>query len=297
MKIPPSKIARKARSKKIKQRISTKYDLSSMLDSRTQEKYVARRNFIKSFLDMYYVLVSDFFEKNDLYYYNSFVQNTRSRNIVGKWYDAMVEDEKFPFSYKTYKERMQFLDVNFWRKILKEFLDSNLEVNYKMTYLQTVNGIFLYVQNGKYIIDKARTSLSKKNLSNVITLQPAQYKYVLAVYTALLYQKSKNVKLTKNKYFRKFKGYLELYKGYPIFKKSLLENSDKFRAMLVDFHPYYLKYLEVFKIDDYMQYEELLDFIEDFYIDPNYEDAIFKMYSPERIKSFIKFMLGLVVED
>ena len=258
----------------------------------------AKVAFKKEFMTMYFEIMTDYYKKKKLKYSKAQIYNPKTKSILDRWYDRMMNPVNFPFAVDELSDRELYLNPSFWKSALVTLTQSN-SVEVVLQYTQTVNGLFLYVQNGKYNTDILRKQIhdSDRTLTvrEIQKLKPKDFKYLFGVYCIQLYEQVKRVRLRRSKVFYKYSGFLEVYDRYPIFKKEMVATSPTFRAALIEFYPYYKNLIKYLSIDDYMQYNELLDYISRYPVDLEYEDAIFTMYKAEQIEDFVNYLVKLIL--
>lgn len=255
-------------------------------------------SFSNDFMQMYSETLYIYFRKQGILVQKAEFRTQKNRSLVYNWAKKMLNTKEFPFPIDSEKDIGKYRQIEFWKSVLMTLLKVGSSEAIGM-YTQTTNGIFKYVESGKFYAHLRLSALSDSDskLSKTILkdLTSVDYLKILAVFTVILYERANNTVVRRSSEFYRYSGFID-YKQFPIFKKYLVENSPNFRSVLVEFSEFYYSLIKYFKLDDYMQYEDLLDFIAELLVNPNAKKVL-NGYDSKQIEHFITNMASLVMEN
>lgn len=272
-----------------KRKINTEIDIKIGLIKKygwgqTREKAARQKaKFALEFMQCYTELLVKYFRgHSDTKIYVAHFDNVSNRGIVRQWFDKMTTStEVFPFPIDCLLDKQGYKNGKFWGSVIETLIAKN---DHKTIHIftQTTNGIFRYVQRGKYAAD-LRKDIS--DVSSKLTL--TDFTNIVGTFCVLAYELSAKKKFKKTKKFYKYTGYIDIMDDVPVFKKSLIRDSALFRAILVDFTEFYYAIIKFFKLSDFMQYDKLLEFIGELSVDLSYDGRLFKIYNVDDPETFL----------
>jgi len=115
------------------------------------------------------------------------------------------------------------------------------------------------------------------------------------MFVVLLHEYVKKKRMLRTENFYSYLGMFDFDNGFPIFKKGLILNSQKFRSVIIYFRPFYFKILEHYAIDDTMDYDKMLEFSST-YPSVSTTNSIFSGFSPNSILDFMNDFAALILE-
>jgi len=254
-------------------------------------------NFVNPFMDMYSTVLTEYFRNNNCQVYKVHFLTPKNKTIVRTWFIRMKSKKSFPFTIESEQDKEIYLTVDFWKSVLNTLLHANSFETVGF-YTQTTNGLFLYVQKGKYFVDIRkqgfRDSDRDLDIKVIRNLSETDMRGIVAVFILKLMEVVTNRNFKKGKLYYKYSGFIDSFETYPVFKKKLVTMSPEFRVILIDFAPYYFSLVNYFKIPDFMQYNELLDFIADSTVDVSFKHTLLRGVEPSEVEVLINKFLDFL---
>ena len=205
----PKLLAHLPKPKTVNHRVISKFRLGA-----TRTKWVTQKaKFTEGFMHHYVTAMVKYFNaKTKEAVYKSHFDLKKNRQLVREWFEKMKETDpaEFPFPIEEIADRSKYMEVPFWRSVINTLIGID-EFKVICTYTQTTQGIFMYVQNGRYFSDlrKQRQINTECVVSahTVTRLKVQDFRNIIGVFCALAYELSVGKEFKKTKNFYKYAGF------------------------------------------------------------------------------------------